>query len=68
MLNSLQIIVSCSTSSGVPDPTALAAFDWLLDEVEALGGVKLMMTLTNCLADYGGMQQYVRWGTCVQQL
>jgi endo-1,4-beta-mannosidase len=45
----------------VPDPTALAAFDWLMDEVESLGGLKLMMTLTNCLADYGGMQQYVRW-------
>ncbi|WIA09185.1 hypothetical protein OEZ85_008596 [Tetradesmus obliquus] len=49
------------TRPGVPDPAALAAFDWLMDEVEALGGIKLMLTLTNCLADYGGMQQYVRW-------
>jgi hypothetical protein len=55
----LHVLASCA-GAGVPDPTALAAFDWLLDEVESLGGVKLMMTLTNCLADYGGMQQYVR--------
>jgi endo-1,4-beta-mannosidase len=34
-----------------------------MDEVESLGGIKLMLTLTNCLADYGGMQQYVRWVT-----
>jgi endo-1,4-beta-mannosidase len=53
--------------SGVPDPAALAAFDWLLKEVEPIVGLKLMMTLTNGLPDYGGMQQYVRWGTCVQQ-
>lgn len=45
---------------GVPDPTALAAFDWLVDEVEKMGGMQLMMTLTNGLSDYGGMQQYVR--------
>lgn len=49
------------TRPGVPDPAALAAFDWLVDEVESMGGLQLMMTLTNCLADYGGMQQYVRW-------
>lgn len=46
--------------AGVLDPAALAAFDWLVDEVEKMGGMQLMMTLTNCLSDYGGMQQYVR--------
>jgi len=49
------------TKPGVPDPTSLAAFDWLVDEVESMGGMQLMMTLTNGLSDYGGMQQYVRW-------
>lgn len=46
--------------AGVPDPTALTAFDWLINEVEMMGGMKLMLTLTNGLPDYGGMQQYVR--------
>jgi hypothetical protein len=44
----------------VPDPEALKGFDWLLDEVEKIGGLQLMMTLTNCLTNYGGMQEYVR--------
>jgi len=46
---------------GRPDEAALKRFDWLLNKVEEIGGIKLMMTLTNCLPDYGGMQQYVRW-------
>jgi endo-1,4-beta-mannosidase len=44
----------------VADSEALKGFDWLLDEVEKMGGIKLMMTLTNGVNDYGGMQQYVR--------
>jgi hypothetical protein len=46
--------------AGVANSEALKGFDWLLDEVEKMGGIKLMMTLTNCVNDYGGMQQYVR--------
>jgi hypothetical protein len=46
--------------AGVADPDGLKGFDWLVDEVEAIGGLKLMMTLTNCVNDYGGLQQYVR--------
>jgi len=32
-----------------------------LDQVKEVGGLQLMMTLTNHLPDYGGMVQYVRW-------
>ena len=46
--------------AGVANSEALKGFDWLVDEVEKMGGIKLMMTLTNCCNDYGGMQQYVR--------
>jgi hypothetical protein len=47
---------------------AVLGFDELLKKVDdfnknhAGSEIKLMMTLTNCVNDYGGLQQYVRWG------
>jgi hypothetical protein len=49
----------CSAFSGVVDTKAMRAFTKLLDEIDD-SGLKVMMTLNNCVNDYGGMQQYVR--------
>jgi hypothetical protein len=40
----------------------MARFDWLMNQVREVGGLKLMMTLGNRLYNYGGMCQYVRYG------
>lgn len=46
---------------GVLNMDMMKRFDWLMDQVRAEGGLKLMMTLGNRLPNYGGMCAYVNW-------
>jgi mannan endo-1,4-beta-mannosidase len=39
----------------------LAGLDWLLVEA-GRRGLRLLLTLTNYWKEFGGMQQYLRWG------
>ncbi|KAK9809485.1 hypothetical protein WJX73_002812 [Symbiochloris irregularis] len=45
---------------GQLNTTILQALDYVVNQAEQKG-IKLILTLTNYFADYGGMQQYVEW-------
>jgi hypothetical protein len=46
---------------GVYSGEVLAGLDWLLVEA-GRRGLRLLLTLTNYWKEFGGMQQYLRWG------